>query len=49
MEAKARAVPGVQDARVDLQSMELVVTGDAVDLRAVIEALKASGVDASER
>lgn len=49
MEAKARAIPGVNDARVDLKSMELVVTGETLDLEKLIEALKKSGVDASRK
>jgi copper chaperone CopZ len=46
VEARAREIPGVTDARVDLESMELIVIGKA-DLNAVIEALQRAGIDAS--
>ena len=48
MEERAKRVPGVTDAKVDLVSMELVLDGEKLDLARVIEALKAAGVDVGE-
>ncbi len=49
VELNAKQVPGVTDAKVDMQSMELIVTGENVDLKKVIEALKKAGFDASRK
>ena len=49
MEAKAKQVAGVTDARCDLQSMELIVTGEKVDLQKVIDALKTAGFEAARK
>ena len=40
---------GVVDANVDMTSMELVISGDKIDLQKIIEALKKSGFDASRK
>jgi copper chaperone CopZ len=45
--ARAKGVKGVSDARVDMTSMELVITGEHLDLERVMKALKEAGYDAS--
>ena len=49
VELNAKQVPGVTDANVDMQSMELIVTGESVDLQKVIDALKNAGFEASRK
>lgn len=46
-----RDVEGIKDAVVDIVNMELVVTaaGGRVDLRKVIESLRAAGYEAREK
>lgn len=49
MEARAKSVAGVADAKVDMASMELVVTGDQLDLDRVMKVLKEAGYGAAPR
>jgi len=49
VEARAKGVAGVGDARVDVATMELVLTGEKLDLERVMKALKEAGYEAAPR
>lgn len=49
VEERARAIEGVDDARVDMTSMELVLSGENLDLDRILKALREAGYDATPR
>ncbi|MBI2930765.1 MAG: zf-HC2 domain-containing protein [Planctomycetes bacterium] len=49
VEERAKTVHGVTDAKVDLASMELIITGEQLDLDHVMKALREAGYDAAPR